>query len=357
MAIAPSQTPEIYATGIQIPLTTEAKRMAHHFADQCPFAEKSTQIRRNTLAVCAVEAYLQLMEIPSVIAQSDSWNPLIQMMADVADLAIPGVGSLSCRPVLDGEPTCLVPPEDWENRIGYVAVKLDEAASRATLLGFTTTVNATEQVPIEQFEPLEALIDEIHQLGVESSPAADTMGTNSLLSQRFSRSQSTLTRLGQWIEGVASAGWQATDELINPPEMGFAFRTANLATPETRSETTTDVSRAKLIDLGIQLGQSVQVALVVHMVDVGADAGTEAGEGASTARSNIILQVRPFGNSPYLPEDLTLTVLDDEGASFMSTTSRAIDNYIQLRLSGESGEQFSIQISMGSATFEEAFVI
>ena len=121
--------------GITLPITSEFRRVADAFAVQCSIPEKADQIRRNTLAVCAVNLYLQIMEIPTQVEKSDSWQPMMQMMADVADLPVPGIGSLSCRAVLPGEETCYVPPEDWSDRAGYIAVVIDEQT--ATLVGFT----------------------------------------------------------------------------------------------------------------------------------------------------------------------------------------------------------------------------
>ncbi len=325
-------TQSFQRTGISLPLTAEYRGIAQRFAQACPFPEKAQQIRRNTLAVCAVNAYLQLMHIPTQLRESDSWNSMMHTLADVADLKVPGVGTLSCRAIAPQDTVCYVPPEDWHDRAGYVAVVIDEAADQATLLGFTPTV-AEEAVPLVRFEPIEALIDQVHSLRTASvivPSAAEPAG---------------LTRLSQWMEGAIASTWQAVDALINPDQMTFAFRsTAELAS----SQQATDISRAKLINLGLQLGESTQIALVVHLTQTAA---------ALDSPTDIILQVRPVGESPYLPEGLALTVLDEQNTSFMSATSRAIDNYIQLRLSGQSGEMFGVQIALEENTFTEQFVI
>ncbi len=329
MALAPSQH-----LGITLPITTEFRRLADRFSGRWGTTAKAVQIRRNTLAVCAVNAYLELMEISSAIAQGDSWNPVMQTVSDVADLVLPDTGVLSCRAVEPGASTCYVPPEDWHDRMGYVAVVIDEAANEASLVGFVTDVGELEQVALERFGPIEGLVDEVRRLQVERM---------SVVGQVADGVRSRMTRLGQWVEGAIAASWQATDMLINPAEVGFAFRTtANLAAPLTSR----DVSRAKLLDLGIQLGQSVRVALVVHVMQIEAD-----------HRSNITLQVRPLGESPYLPEGLVLSVLDEQDEIFTTATSRQIDNYIQLQLSGQTDEVFGVKVAVGDATFREQFVI
>ncbi|MGC1528391.1 MAG: DUF1822 family protein [Phormidesmis sp.] len=357
--------------GITLPITREFQQMAQRFAQMCPFAEKAEQIRHNTLAVCAVNAYLQLMEIPTAIAQADSWNPMMQMLSNVADLPLPGVGVLSCR-VADVEAdVCIIPPEAWSERIGYVAVAIDEAAHEATLIGFTPSARESEQLTLAQFLPIEALVDRVHAL--QSAIAADSPEA---IAAGQSTNPSTLTQIGRWIEGAIdtmSDGWQTVESLVNPVEPNFAFRTADLAEPAMA----TDASRAKLVNLGLQLDEAVRVALVIHITEqrlteqrlteqpsdaIAPNAATRdttepAPNRSNSDRSNIVLQVRPLGDSPYLEENLTMTVLDEQAVPFMSVTSREIDNYIQLRLSGQVGEHFGVTLSMGETVFEEWFVI
>jgi hypothetical protein len=318
-------------TGISLPITTDFQQIAQRFSQQCPFDEKAQQIRQNTLAVCAVNAYLEMMEIPTQLEESDSWNAMMRMMADVADLKVPGVGSISCRALLPLDNTCYIPPEEWDNRAGHVAVRLDEAASQATLLGFSATIGESaqsEQVALDRFLPIETLIDRVHSL--QASAIA-------------SGAQRLITRLGDWMEGAIATTWQSVESLVNPVNMSFAFRST---TELIGSRSVTDVSRAKLVDLGLQLGESVRVALVIHLTQT------------IDNRTDVILQIRPLGDSPYLSEGLGLTVLDENGDAFMNATSRAIDNYIQLRLSGQTGEAFGVSVSIaGESAFEEQFVI
>lgn len=335
---------------ITIPITTVSEQIAQRFVQMCPFADKAEQIRQNTLAVCAVDAYLQMMAIESDVAGADSWNSMMQAMANVADLPLPGVGVLSCRVATENEGVCYVPPEEWTGRFGYVAVALDEAAREARLIGFVRSVEETEQVPLSSFGAIEGLVDEVYRLQVanDSVVAREARGVDRLVDS----GRSALTRLGEWVDEVMSGGWQAADELVNPSEMSFAFRTAGLAEPAA----TTEVSRAKLIDLGLQLGQLVRVALVVHISQVVVDE-TDLSSEDDVSRRDIVLQIRPFGDSPYLVENLVMTVLDEEDVPLMSVTSRDIDNYIQLRLSGETGEFFKVRVMMGEMAFEERFVI
>lgn len=332
------QTPQLihHPEGLTLPLTTEFQQIAQTFARRCPLSEKATQIRHNTLAVCAVNAYLQLLDVKTDIGDSDSWNPMMQMMSNVADLKVSGVGTLSCRALLPQDNTCYVPPEDWYDRAGYVAVVIDEPRNQATLLGFAPTVGEEEQVALERFGPLEMLIDHVHSLQASN---LETKREDSAL-------QENVTQLGQWMQGTVAATWQALDALINPDELSFAFRSAFRT--ERAATSTTNISRAQMIDLGIQLGASFQVALIIHLGQISA---------VSDSRSEITVQVHPLGETAYLAEGISLAVLDENQDVFRRAVSREIDNYIQIQIAGESGETFSVQISRGEATFVERFVI
>ena len=320
---------------VTLPITSEQRQAAQRFADLCPFAEKAQQIKRNTLAVCAVNAYLRMMDIKTDIAASDSWNPMMQMMSDVADLSVPGVGSLSCRAMSPAEEACYVPPEVWNERAGYIAVVIDEAAHSATLLGFTPSVsdhiNAEERVAIAQFSPIEALLDHIHTLKsqTQSAPLTDTV-------------QSAITQLGQWLDGAFTNGWQATSELFNPPQTSFAFRSASASD----AISAPSIRRAKAIRL--ESGSSAaatQLVLVIHISPTAENV------------SDIILQVHPLGGASRLGEGISLSIFDDDNNLVRSATSRAIDNYIQLQVVGEPNERFSVQIQHENAVFKEQFEI
>lgn len=318
--------------GITLPITSEFRRVADAFALQCPIREKAERIRRNTLAVCLVNSYLQMMDIPTDVANSDSWQPMIQIMSDVADLQLPEVGTLSCRAIAPNANTCYIPPEEWHHRIGYVAVALDEPNRQAKLIGFTPSASEQTEIPLSQFAALETLIDSIHALQPSDRPAA----------------RPTLTQLGQWtraqLDEIAKTGWQAVEQLLASPAPEFAFRSVRTIEP-----TAVDISRAKLVNLGIQLDRTIRVALVIQIVR------PLAGEG-DPPQTHITFQVHPVEEATRLPESLSLSIID-KGRVIASTAARDIDNFIQLQLSGEAGEQFSVQIKLGESSFEEQFAI
>jgi len=309
-------THELDDLSLSLPITQSALYTAQQFANQQPTPEKAEQVRLNTLAVCAVNDYLQMMGIPTNLKASDSWNPVLRLCADVADLDVTGVGRLECRPHTSSQSTCYIPPEVWSDRIGYVVVAIDEVSLEATVLGFTQTI-AREELPISQLQPIEDLIDRLHP------------------QQPATAYQKPKVNLSQWLVNTFEQGWETLETLLNPvePELAFRFRSP-----------IDSISRAKRIDLGMQLAGN-PVALVVEL------------QPESDRKTNILLQVHPIGDRIYLPPHLHLTVLDETGLTFLEAQARNADNYIQLQFSGMPGEQFSVKITLDDASLVEDFVL
>ncbi|NJL23360.1 MAG: DUF1822 family protein [Leptolyngbyaceae cyanobacterium SM1_3_5] len=117
---------------IALPIPQSAFQMADRLAARLPHS-KTAQVRQNTIAVSVVENYLHLMGIVCDRVASDSANPVMQLSADIADLMIVHAGRLECRPILPNAQVCTIPPEVWEDRIGYVIVRIDEAQQQASL--------------------------------------------------------------------------------------------------------------------------------------------------------------------------------------------------------------------------------
>lgn len=326
-------THELENSALPLPITLMAHRKAQEFASTQPTPQKVEQVRLNTLAVYAVNDYLQLMGIPTDLTVGDSWNPITRLCANVADLEIIGVGRLECRPLRVHEQNCYIPPEVWSDRIGYVVVQIDESASEATVLGFTQSADQ-EELPLSQLLPVEQLIDRLNQ------PLPEAVAVTS------SRPHRTKVNLNQWLTNIFDTGWQTVESLLNPPEfeLAFRFRTADSAVLADSEASSNGIRRAKLIDLGIQLAGN-PVALVVEITP------------ESEQKTNILLQLHPASNQLYLPPLLQLTVLDENGVVFLEAQSRSADNYMQLQLSGVPGEQFSVKVALGNASIMEEFMI
>lgn len=297
--------------------------MARQFSTQLPTLEKAEQVRLNTLAVCAVNDYLQMMGIPTNLNSGDSWNRVVRLFADVADLEVEGVGRLECRVVKANQPTCYIPPEVWEDRIGYVVVQLDEIQQEATMLGFAKQV-AAGKLHINSLESLEDLLAHLSQLV-----------------SRTAFGYGNVVNLTQWLQNVFETSWQTVESVLNP--LTLSFRKANGSGSDSEYQEP-HVRRAKLIDLGMQLAGHC-IALVVEL------------RPESEQKFDVLLQVHPAGSQIFLPPLLQLIVLDETGTIFLEAKARRADNYIQLQFKGTPGERFSVKVALGEVSFTESFVI
>lgn len=326
-------TKEMEDFALPLPITQTARKTAQQFASQQPTPQKAEQVRLNTLAVCVVNDYLQMMGIACDLSKSDSWNRVVRMCADIADLHVPGVGCLECRPLLPRSQTCYIPPEVSSDRIGYVVVEIDESLRQATVLGFAPQA-AHEHLALSQLRPLENLLDRLSEL---MQPQAQVVSH---------ASRQTWVNLSQWLVNAFDAGWQTVEELLNPAQtsLAFSFRGVNMLEETTSRSPNVSIRRAKLIELGTQLDDS-PVAVIVELTP------------QLQHKTDILLQVHPIGGQTYLPQLLELTVLDESGATFLEAQARNADNYIQLEFSGSSGERFSVKVANGDTSITENFVI
>jgi Protein of unknown function (DUF1822) len=122
---------------MEISIPTAVQLQARSFAMGMPNVDLAEKVYLNTLAVYAVESFLQLAGIETHWATSDSWQPSLATPIDVADLEIVGVGKVECRPVLlDRAAPVEIPLTAVTDRLAYVAVGFGDRLDRAQLLGF-----------------------------------------------------------------------------------------------------------------------------------------------------------------------------------------------------------------------------
>lgn len=139
--------------------------------------------------------------------------------------------------------------------------------------------------------------------------------------------------LRQWLENIFEVGWQTVESLLGGEEdnLALVFRTAG-------------IKRGKYIDLGIRL-DGRDVALVV----------TIKPEESETI--GILLQVHSITDDTYLPDNLQLRLLGNDGNILYEVTARNADNVIQIEFEGEQGEEFSVQVALGDFCVKEDFLI
>ncbi|HIK18430.1 MAG TPA: DUF1822 family protein [Leptolyngbyaceae cyanobacterium M33_DOE_097] len=313
-------TPANGNSRFDFPISQAAFEIARQFAQQQPNPTKAAQVQRNTLAVWAVNDYLQMLGVPTNLPASDSWNPIVRTCADVADLEILHLGKLECCRVSLATQSCQIPPEAWGDRIGYLAVHVDDAIATATIFGFLPQVNQ-EVIALNAWHPPERIFDHLHQL------------------QHASKTTPT-TRLSEWLTGQITVGWQAVESLLNPQQLSFAFRgaatvEADVAKPAVSSE------QAKYITFE----QHDPIALVVKLTQ------------RDQLTVEILLQVYPLGRSSYLEPGLSLAVMESAETPLLEAQAQANDDYLQLVFQGEPGETFAVRITIVGDHYEEWFVI
>ena len=318
-----------------MPLTKADRSIAQKFSKGQGLPQQAERVYRNSLAVLAVQYYLQCLEIETDLEASDSWDPLMQTLADVADLDVKNWGKLECRPVLPGEESVYIPPEVWDDSIGCVAVAIDSSDPKATpsakLLGFLprpqqAIEDIPEQLPISDFQPLEALIKAYHKQKVTP-----------IQPQPASPVAPLLVNLKEWFSGLFEQEWQ-------PVELVLAVNVRGAAVAIKPKVGSSSISRAKVLDLGMQLAGHA-VALVLRLTPT------------PTAEIDVQLRLYPAGGAIQLPRGLKLIVLDDAGNACMETEARNADNRIQLEFGALPGEKFAVKVALSDAEIVEHFAI
>jgi hypothetical protein len=327
---------------IPIPLTQEALQTARQFASEQSTPQKVEQIYLNTLSVYAVNNYLRMLGIKTDLTIGDSWNPIVRLVSNVADLWVTDIGRLECRPLPMTEsqlnttsqprglwslvnwlaegrspatPTaCFVPPESQDDRMGYVVVQIDLAQQQAVLLGFTQTVVANT-IALPDLQPMTRLL------------------------KVLSEEPQSSVQLSQWWQNLFTAGWQSLESLLDISAVNqtlgqVAFRRGN-----------NNLRRAKLFDL--ETGStSVEIVLVVHLTQ------------KDSGNFGIELQVFPTQREMSLPHPLALRILDDTGSVFFEAITNEGDRVLQSRqFSGQAGERFSVQLAFEENSVLEAFIV
>lgn len=320
---------------LSVPLGGEAHALARSFAAEQTTPQKGKKTYLNTLAVYAVHNYLKWLHIETDLSQGDSWHPFQRALFDVADLVIPDVGKLECRPVLPGETTFSLPLEVTQDRIGYVVVQFSEYLNEVQLLGFVRAVDisdATEQILIADLQPLDALLNCIPTNVVDEEPVLTVSNIP--------------VNLSRWLQNIFEGGWQTVEALFSTEAANPAFsvRSADLLRENHSKNPVASVSGGKLLDLGMLLtGHSV--TLIVTLAP------------SSNEELKIRLRVNPAGGQIYLPPHLQLIVLDESGATCLQAQARNADNWMQLEFSGEPGERFGVKLALRDVSITEYFVI
>lgn len=314
----------------RVALTSTAHQLADKFCQLQGTLPQAEQVYLNTLAVCAVNDYLQKLGFATDLAASDSQDAIMQTVLDVADLLVKNCGKLECRVVQPEAEVVCIPEEVWHERIGYVAVQFNESLDEAMLLGFVAKVSSRE-FPLNQLQSLADLPEYLQQ--VSSALAARQPGDKPWIN------------LSQWWEGVFEVGWQTIEEVLAPSQAQLAFNVRSaIRTQKSIVDTPTQqVERVKLLSSELkQEGNSV--ALLVGLIP------------DKLPTIDISVEVYPTAGKTELPEDMELMILDDSGAAVMQAQARNSQT-MRFNFSGEPGDFFRVKVVLGDISFTEAFVV
>ena len=313
----------------QVSLVRKAHLLAKKFSQLQKDPLKVRQIYHNTLAVWAVAYYMKCMEIETDCEGSDSWDAITQSLLDVADLVLPGIGSLECRPVIQTEESVYIPLDVSQDRIAYVIVQLDASLEQAEILGFVKTAPMSEKLPMSEILPL---VDIFKLL-------SETQRLNSM---------NTLINLSNWfhLESTFENDWLPLPIVFKGSvreNLALSIRNSEGLTTENSESSLGTASRAKLLNLGVQV-KSHRVALVIKIT------------ASKNQNIDILVQVHPV-QSLRLPKGLKLDIIDEIEQSFLQVEARSRDELVQLKFFGRLEEKFSIKLSLGNDSITEYFVI
>lgn len=296
-----------------VPLSREAHERAQGRLRQTHLtAQRSKQVYLNTLSSYAVEYYLDCMGFETARQNCDQNSRVMREFADVADVEIESVGQFECRPVLPGDRTVHIPLECRCDRRGYLAVQFNHELTEAVIIGFLKKVRS-EEVPLEDWRSLDDFL-------------------------RYASHLEKSVHLSKWLDNAIDAGWETLEAVFSTPKMVWRRGTAE----NWRSPTSTSsLERVKRLTLE-RSGE--EIALLVRLCP------------KFESEMGIWVEVYPTGDRTYLPPDLKLMVLDEDGVAVMQAEARSTKN-IQLKFSGEMGEAFSVQVALGETTVTEAFTI
>ncbi len=319
---------------ISLPLIARIKAQQFRVHQLAPL--KSKQVYLNTLAVTAVNYYLNHLGWTTNLETSDSWNPVLQTMMDVADLDIPNYGKIECRCVLPNDDWITVPHEVRFQRIAYIAVKLNVALTEAQLLGFVPQVNSDKIAfsDLKSLAQLPSYLSQHRRAAIVERP----------------------TQLSKWLEGLVENNWQQLEELLSQSpsrlrrlkaeyfgsSMRLNFRSASKLKTQKSDNLFPGVSRVKLIDLEDPENNNIALILTVFA--------------QSERELDISVKACSANYRRYLPQGLELVVLDTDKKPMMQAQANDTET-IEFCFSGELGEYFEIEVSLDNYIKVEAFMV
>jgi hypothetical protein len=331
--------------GFTVSLGIAAHQQAEQFLVQhrrSPALAK--QVYLNTLAVYAVNYYLHdCLEFETDISQSASQDPVMQVLANVADLYLTTIGRVECRVVLPGETAVRVPMEVWDDRVAYIAVQVNQELTEATLVGFLPAI-AAEEVPLHQWQSMDNLLPHLTQQAAVAG-WADGHATGQVTGQVTTPAElGPVTHLSQWLQNQVDAVWKALDDLLDVSQPAFSFRrSSNHHQEDAGIPGEGWVKRAKALELP---DCPEPLALLVGIRQV-----------HSQADRAVWIRVCPIDHQVSLPTNLTITLRNQDQETVGTLRATSPGDGLQFRFEAAPGEIFSLQVELAQSQVTELFQV
>ena len=189
----------IMENAIAISLDIASREIADGFAARAgKFADR---VRRNTLAVMAVNHYLSWQGIKTDLMAGNSWHPGLRLVADVADLQVVGLGRLECRVIAPGATKIEIPLEVSEDRVAYMVLELSEQPLSGKLLGlFIPGENPVSSIALSDLIDMDESIEYLTQLeSAKNSASVVASGSSESIAEAVT---DRVIEIGQWFNGT-----------------------------------------------------------------------------------------------------------------------------------------------------------
>ena len=153
----------------RVPCSKESHELADKYAGQQLTTKKAKQVYLNTLAVHVGKKYLETLDFKSSLENTSFSKSFLRMTEDVADVIIPGLGTVEFRYVLPGEASFSIPNPDKKEVIAYVVVAFDDSLNFGDILGFIAPKDLLEpkvdmSVSLDNLQPIERLLSYLSDL-------------------------------------------------------------------------------------------------------------------------------------------------------------------------------------------------
>ncbi len=317
------------------PIPMQAHRKAEDLRRHQANSDKANRVYFNTLAVYAVNAYLQGMGLETDLESSDSQDVVMASLSDTADLIVKNSGKLECRPVLPGTQVVDIPEEVWQERLGYVVVQFDADYRVATLLGFLPTVS-TKVVPINALQSLDQFLEYLE--GVRLNPIKTPAIAPSISTQNSDR-----TTLSQWLKGEFEKGWETMQDLFSDDFNNSAIALRNVLKGSAQISTK-DFTAGKLLNLSLQLETRPLLLLIGIMPK-------------EEGKVRVFVRLCPAEADERLPAHIGLAFIKQSGEEMNLVQKPYEQDFIQLLpFSLRSGTSFAIRVSYQGTSITEPFI-